>query len=153
RVIESMSEALFLLDRGGRVVKANPAACAMLSLSADELVGKSLGEAAGTTAIPATPAELLRQAPDGILTDLEAEVRPRGRARVPVSISCGLVRDKRGKIIGVLAVARDISERKRVEEEIKRLNVDLQRRAAELATANQELQAFSYSVSHDLRAP
>jgi light-regulated signal transduction histidine kinase (bacteriophytochrome) len=72
---------------------------------------------------------------------------------VPVSISCGLVRDKRSKIIGVLAVARDISERKRAEEEIKRLNVDLQRRAAQLATANQELEAFSYSVSHDLRAP
>jgi light-regulated signal transduction histidine kinase (bacteriophytochrome) len=72
---------------------------------------------------------------------------------VPVSVSCGLVRDKRGKIIGVLAVARDVSERKRAEEEIKRLNVDLQRRAAELSTANQELEAFAYSVSHDLRAP
>src|SRR5262249_5755182 len=128
-------------------------ACTMLSLSADELAGMPLGEAAGTTAIPATPAELLRHAPDGILTDLDAEVRPRGRAPVPVSVSCGLVRDKRSKIIGVLAVARDVSERKRAEEEIKRLNVDLQRRAAELATANQELEAFSYSVSHDLRAP
>jgi PAS domain S-box-containing protein len=47
----------------------------------------------------------------------------------------------------------EIVERKRAEEEIKKLNHHLELRAAELEAANKELEAFSYSVSHDLRAP
>jgi PAS domain S-box-containing protein len=53
----------------------------------------------------------------------------------------------------IYATARDITGQKQAQEEIRRLNADLQQRAALLETANQELEAFSYSVSHDLRAP
>ena len=51
------------------------------------------------------------------------------------------------------AVFRDITERKRAEAAIQKLNADLERRAADIEAANKELEAFTYSVSHDLRAP
>ena len=51
------------------------------------------------------------------------------------------------------AAARDVTALKQTEEEIRKLNAELQQRAAQLEAANTELESFSYSVSHDLRAP
>ena len=53
----------------------------------------------------------------------------------------------------MFAIARDITDKKKTETEINELNARLEGRARELESANHELEAFSYSVSHDLRAP
>ena len=63
------------------------------------------------------------------------------------------LRNAEGETIGIFGISHDITERKRSEQAIRQLNADLERQAEQLQAANKELEAFSYSVSHDLRAP
>ena len=87
------------------------------------------------------------------LVDLEEwVVWPDGR-EMWVSTTKVPLRDKEGKIIGTFGISRDITGRKRAEQAIRQLNADLEIQADQLKAANKELEAFSYSVSHDLRAP
>lgn len=69
----------------------------------------------------------------------------------PVEISLSPLQTEDGTL--VTAAIRDVTERKNNEEKIRRLNEDLEQRAVQLEATNKELEAFSYSVSHDLRAP
>ncbi len=74
-----------------------------------------------------------------------------------MSTSSRPIKDANGVIHGAVSVISDITARKRAEEELKILNTSLEQRVRErtsqLEVANQELEAFSYSVSHDLRSP
>jgi PAS domain S-box-containing protein len=63
------------------------------------------------------------------------------------------LRNSEGQTIGIFGISHDITERKRAEQAIHQLNADLRKQAEQLQVANKELEAFSYSVSHDLRAP
>ena len=81
----------------------------------------------------------------------------RGGMQFVVASRWALQWDESGNPLAVLETNNDITERKRAEEEIRKLNADLEQRViertAELKATNKELEAFAYSISHDLRAP
>jgi light-regulated signal transduction histidine kinase (bacteriophytochrome) len=77
--------------------------------------------------------------------------------RLPVNLSVTALRDADHRVTGYVGMIYDLTERKQAEAEIHRLNAELEQRVADrtadLQSANKELEAFAYSVSHDLRAP
>ncbi len=127
---------------------------------AEELYGWAPEQAIGKSAH-----ELLRTVFPSPLDDIQAEFLRTGRwegelkhtkgdgTEVIVASRWSLRRDERDHPIAVLETNNDITVRKRREQEIQSLNQELAKRSTELEAINKELEAFAYSVSHDLRAP
>ena len=115
QLIDTMSDALLLVDVSGLVARANRAARVLLEFGEEHVAGLRVSEVLPGFPIPCTPAELTAQKPDGNVY-LETEVRLRSGRPIQISASCGVVHDHTGEVTGLLLVIRDIAERKQAEE-------------------------------------
>ena len=142
-------DMLCIADTKGYFTRVSPSFTQTLGHSADELVTKPFLDFVHPDDRPATLAEMdkLRQ---GVPT-----IRFENRYRCKDGTYRWLAWKTQPDVAeGVLyASARDVTHRREAEERIAQLNANLQQQAAALAGANRELESFSYSVSHDLRAP
>jgi len=156
-MVESSDDAIIGKTLDGVITTWNLGAARLYGYSAPEVIGRHIS-ALVPADHPDEIAAILRRLANGERVEqFEAVRRRKDGSLVDVSLKISPIVDASGNVVGASTIARDITGRKRAEEEIRRLNADLEdrvrRRTAQLEAANKELEAFAYSVSHDLRAP
>jgi PAS domain S-box-containing protein len=156
-VVRDSNDAITIQDFEGKITAWNHGAELMYGYSEEEAFIKNID-------LLTTPDKVEEQkdfircliAGEAITSFETQRVTKDGRV-LDVWMTVTKLMDDAGKPVGLASTERDITEHKRVVEEVHKLNVELEQRVAErtvqLEAANKELEAFAYSVSHDLRAP
>jgi len=154
-LIEASLDPLVTISADGKITDVN--------IATEKVTGRSRAELIDTDfsdyfTEPAKAKAGYREVfEEGFVMDYALEIRRRDGHVTPVLYNAAVYNDDAGKVIGVFAAARDITERKKAEEALNNLNRELEARVidrtAQLESTNRELEAFAYSVSHDLRSP
>jgi PAS domain S-box-containing protein len=145
-------DTIFVRDMNDIITYWNRGAAELYGWTAEEAVGKHSQQLLQTdfpVPVEEVRAVLLRTGRwEGELQKTKSD-----GSRVVVASRWSLRQDEQERPIAILETNNDISDRKRREQEIRTLNQELSKRTTDLEASNKELEAFAYSVSHDLRAP
>jgi PAS domain S-box-containing protein len=145
-------DTIFVRDMNDIITYWNRGAAELFGWTEDQAVGKHSQQLLQTdfpVPMDEVRQELLRTGRwEGELQKTKAD-----GSRVFVASRWSLRQDEQGRPVAILETNNDISDRKHREEEIRKLNQELEKRTTDLEASNKELEAFAYSVSHDLRAP
>jgi PAS domain S-box-containing protein len=152
QLFDEALDGIAILSPDGRIIDANRIILEATGYSRTELLGQHVAKVFDPGELEVRPLLIGKgPLPSGGIR-LERTVRRKDGRLLPVEIQAGPLPGGT-----VQAIVRDISERKRAEEAVRELNVSLERRVrertAELEAASREMEGFSYSISHDLRAP
>jgi len=155
-LVENIPQKIFMKDRNYKWVSVNKNLARDFGLRPEEVVGKMDADLFAPELAAKYHADDVRIMETGKTEDLEEKYMAAGKETWINTIKTP-VRGAKGEIEGVLGVFWDITGRKLAEKEVQEVNATLETRVAErtsqLEASNKELEAFSYSVSHDLRAP
>jgi PAS domain S-box-containing protein len=163
-IVESSDDAIVSKDLNSIIQSWNRGAERIFGYTADEVIGKPITILIPPDHIDEEPAIIERIRQGERVEHFETIRRRKDGSRVEISVTISPIKDDRGHVIGASKIARDITQRKRDEralnearEELVRSRSELESRVRERTIELQEtigeLEAFSYSISHDMRAP